>query len=123
MVKDEIVSWFIRNLLLPKMEMIDMPGFIITTSGNIHLREIRIPESLITRLENMISQEYGDRGEHSLYSSGKKFGYAYSSLADFPRCDNCSREKLEEFIYFLIRWVGTTYSRDIRHSAMSPLQN
>jgi|WetSurMetagenome_2_1015567.scaffolds.fasta_scaffold16753_5 hypothetical protein len=116
MVKDEIVSWFIRNLLLPKMEVIDKPGFIITSSGNIQLREILIPETLIIKLEQDIVKTFGEEGKQALYSAGKKFGYAYASIANFPTVQNTSAEKFKEFAYFLVRWVGTTYSRDIKQN-------
>ena len=32
-VKDKTVSWFIRNVLLPRNEIIDRPGFIVLKMG------------------------------------------------------------------------------------------
>jgi hypothetical protein len=115
MVKDEIVSWFIRNLILPKTEIIDKPGFIVTDSGNIQLRELLIPESLIMRLEQEIISNYALEGKQVLYSAGKKFGYSYASLANIPTIENTPKERFKEFAYFLVRWVGTTFSRDIKY--------
>jgi len=59
-VKDRIVSWFVQNIVLPKVERIDKPGFITitTTTGKetTNIRELFMPEQLLVDLENEISR-------------------------------------------------------------------
>jgi len=30
-VKDKIVTWWIQNVIIPRREIIDQPGFVVTT--------------------------------------------------------------------------------------------
>jgi len=114
-IKDRISSWFIRNIVLPKVEDISQPGFIIIPTTikkeKINMRELFLSESLIELIENMISK-YIKNGNFSLYSIGKKFGYTYSYLSDFPTINN---KKIETFAYFVVRWVEATYASNIYH--------
>ena len=117
-VKDRIVSWFVQNIVLPKVERIDNPGFITitTTTGKetVNIRELFMPERLLIDLENEISRTC-EAGDLLLYSCGKRFGYAYSTLSSFPTIKG-SRKEFMDFAYFLVRWVESTYARRISHS-------
>lgn len=110
-VKDRVVSWYVNNIILPKIEITDNPGFILENMSSIKpsvvLREIFLPESLVACLE--------DRVGRSLYAVGKKFGYIYSGLSDFPRIDELSRKEFVNFVYFLIRYTEGTYASRITH--------
>ena len=70
-VKDRVVTWFIKNILLPKREIIDKPGFIVNTFGGknqaIHLRELFLSEQLFELIENRIVHHYGDQGKTGNY--------------------------------------------------------
>ncbi len=118
-VKDRIVSWYIRNVILPKKEIIDQPGFIITTlSGGrqpIYLRDLFLSEPLFELIENIIVKNYGDEGRQVLYSAGKKFGYVYSSMSNFPTIETCTKKEFSEFAYFLVRFVEGTYAQHAQH--------
>jgi hypothetical protein len=78
-VKDRIVTWFIQHVLLPKIEIIDNPGFVINTLSDTtkttYLREFFLPERLFEIIESRIVDKYGELGKKILYSTGKKFGY------------------------------------------------
>lgn len=118
-VKDRVVRWFIKNILVPKREIIDKPGFIITTFTErdtvTYLREVFLPEKLFEMIENKIVENYGNKGKQVLYSAGKKFGYLYSSMSNFPTVKNHSRKTLEDFLYALVRYMEITFSRQANH--------
>lgn len=114
-VKDRIVTWFIKNIYIPKREIIDKPGFIINTvtkeDQTTYLREFFLPERLIELIENNIVKNYGDTGRKTLYSIGKKFGYAYSSMSIFPNRVNNNEKELKDFIYLFVRYCESTYAK------------
>jgi len=119
--KDRVVRWFIKNIIVPKREIIDKPGFIITTftehDTTTFLREIFLPEKLFEMIENKIVEKYGNQGKQVLYSAGKKFGYLYSSMSNFPTVNNHSQKDLEEFLYGLVRYMEVTFSKQATHEA------
>ncbi|MEM0492946.1 MAG: hypothetical protein QXS02_03190 [Candidatus Thermoplasmatota archaeon] len=118
-VKDRIVTWFIKNILVPRREIIDQPGFIVNTFTDKHkttyLRELFLPERLFELIENKVVDCYGDQGKQALYSAGKKFGYLYSSMSNFPTVLNTSKEDLLDFAYFFVRFVECTFARQADH--------
>jgi hypothetical protein len=118
-VKDKIVNWFIQNIIIPKREIIDNPGFVITTftDKNVatYLRDLILPEQLFELIESGIIEEYGKDGSQALYSTGKKFGYLYSSLSTFPTINDCSKKDFLDFAYFLVRYMEVTFARQAEH--------
>ena len=118
-LKDNIYSWYIKNLLLPGIEKIDTPGFIVTQfteKGKVtYLRELLLPEEIFVNLENSLVSKYGDDARHILYSIGKKFGYTYASVSDFPQFSNADTRALDSFVYQLIRYVETLFANKIEH--------
>jgi len=116
-IKDRIVSWFIQNIILLKVEQISIPGFItIMTTGKekVNIRELFLPENLLMELEKKIVKNYVRNGKFYLYSIGKKFGYAYSILSTFPTIKDDKKDFLS-FVYFLVRWVEATYAKLISY--------
>ncbi len=118
-VKDKVVSWFIQNVIVPRREIIDQPGFVITTfteqNQTTYLRDPFLSENLFELIENKIIEEYGLKGKKALYSSGKKFGYIYSSLSSFPTINTYSEKDFLEFAYYLVRYIEGTYSKQAKH--------
>ena len=117
-IKDKIVSWFVQNILLPKVERIDAPGFItiITVTGKekVNIRELFLPEKLLIELEKKIVKKYKYNGKFCLYSIGKNFGYIYSILSGYSTIRDNKKDFLD-FAYFLVRWVEATYAKRISH--------
>jgi hypothetical protein len=115
--KDKLVSWFIRNIIMPQHEVMDKPGFLITKITDKHktvfVREIFVSERFIENLENKIVKKYGKEGERSLYSAGKKFGYTYSSLSCFPTRSQLDKKAFEKSCHLLIQYINCMYARDI----------
>jgi predicted hydrocarbon binding protein len=119
-VKDRVVNWFIKNIIIPKREIIDKPGFIITTftehKQKTYLRDLFLSEQLFELIENKIVEKYGDDGGQVLYSAGKKFGYLYASISNFPTIKDISKKKLGEFAYLMLRYMEGTYAKQATHN-------
>jgi len=117
-IKDRIISWFVRNVIIPKMEIINKSGFIICKvtekKTTTFLRELFLPESLYCSLEERMFLNYSKSKAHKiLYSIGKKFGYIYSSLSNFPNVKISTEKEIENFIYYFIRYMEATYAKKI----------
>lgn len=117
-IKDEIVSWFIRNVAIPRLEIIDHPGFIAMKpliSARVFSRQILMPESFLTDLENKIVEKYGDEGRRALYSIGKRFGYRFFIMIEPPTIKECTKTEFRGVAYFVGRFVECTYASEISH--------
>ncbi len=118
-IKDKVVTWYIQNIILPRREIIDKPGFIITAFTEhkqiTYLRDLFLPEKLFELIETAIVQKYGDRGKQALYSTGKKNGYIYASLSNFPTINSCTTKEFSDFAYLLVRFVEGTYAQQADH--------
>jgi len=116
-VKDKIVTWFIRNIILSRNEIIEYPGFIfwkLSIEREVtNLREILFPEFIISELEKGIKEKYGKGGEQILYSAGKKFGYRYALICRYPSAEN--QKAHEEFSYFFVRYLESVCASKITH--------
>jgi len=118
-VKDRVVTWFIQNIVIPRREIIDKPGFIVTTfteeNQTTYLREFFLPEPLLEIIENKIVQCYSEQGKQVLYSAGKKFGYLYGSMSNFPTINNCSKKEFADFVYYFVRYTEGTFAEQANH--------
>jgi len=119
-IKDKVVTWYIQNIILPRREIIDKPGFVVTTftedKYTTYLREFFLPEQLFELIENKIIENYGEQGKQALYSAGKKFGYLYSSMSNFPTINDVTEKKLSNFAYLMLRYVESVYAKQADHS-------
>ncbi|MEM4257622.1 MAG: hypothetical protein QXL17_00510 [Candidatus Thermoplasmatota archaeon] len=113
-VKDRIVTWFIQHVLLPRIEIIDKPGFVINTLSDnrktTFLREFFLPEKLFEIIEKNIIKEYGDLGKETLYSIGKKFGYIYAAMSEFPTINTHKKKEMTDFVYYMVKYLETFYA-------------
>lgn len=120
-IKDKVVTWWIQNVIIPRQEIIDKPGFVVTTftekKFTTYLREFFIPEKLFEIIENKIVEKYEERGRQALYSAGKKFGYIYASMSNFTTVKNSSTEEISKFAYLLVRYIEGTYAQQAEHEA------
>jgi predicted hydrocarbon binding protein len=113
------MSWFIRNIVIPKTEIIDKPGFIVLRLSDkgkeTYLRELFFPEPLLIQIEDQISKKYGKSGASALYSAGKRFGFRYASTSGYPLKENKSKKELEAFINIFLMYTATTFAHKIDH--------
>ncbi len=111
-IKDRIVSWYVKNIVIPKIEEIDNPSYIIAKFSQfkekLSLRELFLPESLFVALENRLKEKG--------YHIGKKFGYVNASISKFETLFSCKNKVLKDFIYALVRYVEGTWSNKLLHS-------
>ncbi len=118
-VKDRVVTWWIQNIVLPKREIIDKPGFVVTTfteaNKTTYLRDLFIPEQLFEKIENKIVQQYSDKGRQALYSAGKKFSYLYCSMSNFPTISTSTKEEFSKFAYLFVRYIASVYAEQAEH--------
>jgi len=118
-VKDRIVTWYIQNILIPRTEIIDKPGFVVTTftkpPDTTYLRELFLPEKLFELIETKIVKNYGDKGKQVLYSAGKKFGYVYASISNFPTITTTNKKEFSDFAYYLMRYIEGVFSAKAQH--------
>ncbi len=118
-VKDRVVTWYIQNIIIPRREIIDKPGFVVTTfteqKYTTYLREFFIPEPLFENIESTIVEKYGDRGRQALYSAGKKFGYLYASMSNFPSVKNAVNDELSQFAYLFVRYCEGVFASKASH--------
>jgi hypothetical protein len=116
-IKDKLTTWYIRNILIPGQEVIDKPGFVITkfTGENRKkfLRDLILPELLFVEIEKQIVDKYKEEGKQALYSAGKKFGYMYANLSNFPTITTTPRKQFEKFGNGLILYAGCIYTSKI----------
>lgn len=98
---EELVSAYIKYWLLPRMEDITHPGFVLTKfsekGADISVRDVFLPEDLFIGIEDSLVNKYGKEGIRALYSVGKKSGYAYASLANLMKCSEVTEAGLREF--------------------------
>ncbi len=118
-IKDKVVSWYVRNILLSKLEIINCPGYVLEQFGELKLgvtfRELLLSENLFSNLEQEIIIKYKKTGKQTIYTIGKKFGYVNSSLSTFSRIESTNKKKFLNFVYFLVRYVEGTYASKIVH--------
>jgi len=115
-VKDKIVRWFMQNVIVPRNEIIDNPGFLVTRftqdGTEVYLREVGVPESVFVVLEQAIAEKYGKPGVQMLYSAGKKFSHHYAHKSVFPSVKTNSKKDVEKFLYNFVRYAeATSYGR------------
>jgi len=119
-IKDKVVTWYIQNIIIPQREIIDKPGFVVTTfteqNYTTYLREFFLPEQLFEIIEKRIVENYGDIGNQALYSAGKKFGYLYSSMSYFPTANDVKEKELSDFAYLMLRYVASVYAKQADHT-------
>lgn len=116
-VLDPLKSWYISRIILPKVWVLDNPGFVIAsfTKGPVKVfaRELFLPENLFAELERRIVKEYSKRGGQYLYSSGKKFGFSFAKLSNFPTAKNTSEKELMDFGKVLLMFINGTWGQKI----------
>jgi len=114
-VPSAIISTYVKRIMMPKVIVLDIPGFVnedFRKIGlDISLRQFFIPESLISELEILLSKD-----EKFIYLIGKKFGYAYASLSNLPNIDKISRKKFEEYVSFQMIFTEGTYAQNIKYN-------
>ena len=118
-IKDMMFLWYLKNISIPRLEVLDSPGFIalrFSEKGrSIFLRELALPESVFVDLERAIKKKYGDTGRQILYSAGKKFTYNYANMSAFPKKGEIPLKNLLAFADLTIKFISSMFARSARH--------
>ncbi|MBU4246169.1 MAG: hypothetical protein ABIF85_02130 [Nanoarchaeota archaeon] len=110
MVKDEILNWFLRNVYLPRIEVIDKSGFIFVNGNKKYLRDIAFPEYIFIELEKKLDGQM-------LYTAGKIFGYNYARNTDTLVIGAVDKNKFLNGFYFMVRYIESiSYGRKLNHT-------
>lgn len=103
MIKDNLLSWLVSNLILSNRQKFDYPGFIIEDLGGKPSRQFFLPESVFARLEKVLEPQIS-------YNIGKKWGYTLSRNSDIPQKKSTG---FAIFLEFFVKLVETTYAKNI----------
>lgn len=115
-MKDSLVDWYIKNVILPKFVNYESPGYIITEqdskNGYVYRRSVFFPEKLLIEFENKIIQRFGEKGKLFLYGVGKNFGWNYGKTFNTPTIANNTQKEVREAVYFLSRFIGAIWANE-----------
>lgn len=116
-IKDKIVSWYIKNVLLPGSEKLNNPGFILSDLGGKgkkeYIREVVFPEKIFIDIENELLQRHGNKAAEVLYAAGKKYSYAYFSISNLPAYGETSQKEWSNLMEYSISFTEAIYASEI----------
>lgn len=116
MTMDRLKSWYIRKVLKPEIERIDMPGYVLTDVGGANeLREVFLPENLLVKIENQTVENL-EQGEELLYRAGKRFGVRYAAASGFPTVETDEVSDVDEFLDFFVRYIQVLYASKVNYN-------
>ena len=118
-IKDSVVRLYVKQFIIPKALIFDKPGFVdfkISGKTNVFARQLLVPESFFIELEKTIVKKYGDQGRSAIYSTGKKFGYAFSQLGRFENIKDHPGEGIRLWIAIASKFVEGTYASGINQT-------
>ena len=98
-VLDRIAVWYMRNVMIPRREALNSPGFLFEKigKGRIYLREFVLPEHLVVFIEECL-------GEKSYYI-GKMFGFQYAYAQKMPTIKMKDKGYMKSYAHFLTKYV------------------
>jgi hypothetical protein len=116
---DRVKDFFIKNILIPKVFRIDIPGYVAgkfyTIEGqSVFVRNVFVPETFFIKLEHLVIKEMGAEGVIQLYRIGKQFGYRFSQTNRFP-LDNPAKA-----IVLVASFFETLYADSIKSKVDIP---
>lgn len=119
-LKNNLVSWYIKNIIVPNLVKYDSPGFIITEQntkfGSVFQRDVIFSESLLADFEKKLVEKYGKKGKQILYSTGKEFGYHFGKTFDVPTVKTYSKKEIIEISHFITMLIGATWANNAKET-------
>jgi len=118
-IQDSVAGWFVQKFIMSRSQVLDVPGFVLMKitgkKEDLYVREAIMPESFFVNVEKKVVELFGDIGKQRLYSAGKRFGYGYTSVGNFPTLKRTNEKDFANFVYLLIRYTEGTFARRISH--------
>ena len=107
-------NWFLRNILLPNNEIIDKPGYIISKyvgkGTNCYVREVFLPEIVLSDLETRIIARHGEKGRAAVYRAGKLWGIRYGITTGLPKKKRLPKKDFMEFMDTFMSFLESEYA-------------
>lgn len=113
-IREKINRFLMKKTLKSKIENLSQPGFIsfgigLGATGK-ELREVFLPEEIYSEIENRFEEEFGDEGAAMLYRAGRKYGWRYTDIAEFPENHEGTDKEVEKFVRFFSNYISTAYA-------------
>lgn len=102
MIKEKAINWYLKNIEMPKKEILDHPGFIgenLSGKEDIYLRNVALPEELFVKIEDNVNKT------ELWYRIGKKFGYRYAMISSLPRYSEVGKKEFRESTYTVMKYM------------------
>jgi hypothetical protein len=113
---NKVMKNWVHNFYTPENE-IYKSGFIMTEFtnkyGNAFQRLVILPEIFFIELENKIIEKYGKKGKDVLKKIGRIYGYNFACTIGAPRRTKNSKEEILEFIYFIINYGFSSWTKNV----------
>ena len=84
---DPIKEFLIKQVVMPRTMLLDVPGYILAKSPGAFARYIYLSEPFFVLLESKVADRLGEEGLKKLYGAGKRFGYRFCTLMGLSKTD------------------------------------
>jgi predicted hydrocarbon binding protein len=119
-IKNDLVGWFLKNAVIPRLIAIDIPGFVIVKNNwkgeKINQRNIFYSEKFMANLETQLHEKLGEKGDKIAYSIGINYGNAYCNSFAIPRIGIDPEKTIDDFILFYSAFMGVTWGEFVQYS-------
>jgi hypothetical protein len=111
---NNLLNWFLRNIVLPKYKLIKHPNFIIINfkdfrGKEIYFRQVLFPENILIEIENILEKANNTK---LLYNIGVTLGYNFAKLFGVPNVKNNSQKEVDNYSRFTFKWNFSTWCKD-----------
>src|SRR3989338_912698 len=118
-IKNDLVQWFLKDIIIPNLMRIDTPGFVTVKKNyrdrDIEQRNLFYSETFMANFESAVVNELGKAGEKAAYLIGMNYAYAYCHSFGIPRLGFESEKSIDDFIKFYRAFMGVTWGEFINY--------
>ncbi|HLC79768.1 MAG TPA: hypothetical protein VJG83_05100 [archaeon] len=111
-IKNDLVNWFVKNVAIPNLMRLDIPGFVIVKQNyegrEIEQRNIFFSELQIAGFESALVKNFGERGKKIAYTMLTNSTYAYCHSYGIPQLKD-GEKAIDEFFSFYTAFMGVTW--------------
>src|SRR3989344_4056979 len=111
-IKNDLVNWFVKNVAIPNLMRLDIPGFVIVKQNyegrEIEQRNIFFSELQIAGFESALVNNFGERGKKIAYTMLTNSTYAYCHSYGIPQLKD-GEKAIDEFFSFYTAFMGVTW--------------
>lgn len=116
-LKNNILSWFIKNFIISNYKNYKSPGFIIVSfktpdKKDVYFREVLFPEDLLVEIEKKVLNFYKKDGKQVLYDIGVTLGYNFANIFGVPVVGKQKDDEIEKYITFTMKFNFSTWCKN-----------